>query len=57
MNGLTRLWFIRFEWKPQDAWIGAFWRRDRPWSFDLWVCIVPMMPLHIGWKAQVAHDD
>lgn len=36
---------LRFEFKKEDAWIGAFWRRtgDR---FDLWLCLVPCFPLH-----------
>ena len=39
---------LRIEWKPQDCWVGVFWRR-RPGSigpFDVWVCIVPMLPIH-----------
>lgn len=45
---------IRFEWKPQDCWIGAFWKRKQMrWGdmaqTDLWLCIVPMFPLHICW--------
>ena len=51
------------EFKPQDCWIGAFWKNDsyetyhRPgidhpalpaigYSFDLWICILPMLPIH-----------
>ena len=56
-------WRIRLEWKPQDCWIGAFWktdiyetyhrRGDSPAlpavyeRFHLWVCLLPMLPLHI----------
>ena len=32
---------VRIEWKPQDCWIGAFWKAGH-----LWVCIVPMLPIH-----------
>jgi hypothetical protein len=65
-TGMTRRWFIRIEWKPQDCWIGVFWKqgitvddgisRKSPWTFDAWVCLLPMLPIHFGWKAQVFHD-
>lgn len=54
-KGMTRHWFARVERKPQDCWVGVFWKRDYPWSLDVWVCLVPMLPLHLGWKAQVKH--
>lgn len=54
-KGMTRRWFVRLEWKPQDCWIGAFWKRNHPWSLDVWVCVLPMVPLHFGWIAQAAH--
>lgn len=54
-EGVTRRWFCRLEWKPQDLWVGVFWKRDYPWQLDVWVCIVPMVPIHFGWEAQVAH--
>jgi hypothetical protein len=45
-------WSWRFEFKPQDMWVGVFWRLDRPGGFiaeslDVWVCVIPMVPLHI----------
>lgn len=53
---LLRLWSTRaaqhwlyFEVKKEDAWIGAFWRYERgDWgsTFNLWVCLLPCMPLH-----------
>lgn len=36
---------LRLEFKAQDAWIGAFWKRGTD-RFDLWVCLVPCFPLH-----------
>ena len=51
-TGMTRRWRFAVEWKPQDCWVGVFWKRNYPWSFDLWVCVVPMVPLHLSWKAQ-----
>ena len=37
-----------FEWKPQDLWIGAFWKRIGN-TLDLWICVVPCVPLHLYW--------
>lgn len=39
-------WRARFEWKVEDAWIGAYWRRSED-AFDLWICLLPCVPLHI----------
>lgn len=56
---------IKFEFKPQDLWIGIFWKY-RGLSFyceikkpdamgfydfilDIWICIIPCLPLHIKW--------
>lgn len=41
------------EWKPQDLWIGAFWKRTTFQTgyrgVDLWLCLIPCLPLHIWW--------
>jgi hypothetical protein len=42
-----RNWNLQLEWKPQDLWIGAFWKRDGN-RFDLWVCILPCLPVHFS---------
>jgi hypothetical protein len=45
---MTRRWRWRLEWKPQDLWVGAYWKSG--WDrFDLWICLVPCLPIHI-WK-------
>ena len=39
----------RFEWKPQDCWIGFFWKKQEGAfanRLDVWVCILPMLPFH-----------
>ena len=41
-------WSYHIEWKPQDCWIGAFWRQDGC-CVDLWLCVLPMVPLHVSW--------
>lgn len=55
-TGMTRRWFVRIEWKPQDCWLGVFWKRDYPWALDVWICLLPMLPLHFGWKPQIQHN-
>ena len=45
-------WSFIIEWKLEDLWIGAFWRRDGN-CFDLWVCLLPCLPLHFScWGAR-----
>lgn len=51
---MTRHWSARLEWKPQDCWVGVFWKRDYPRSFDLWVCVLPMLPFHVSWRARIS---
>lgn len=54
---------LRLRWKPQDCWVGVFWRRDRragmfvdrgwvEWTerWDVWVCLLPMLPIHLSWR-------
>lgn len=36
------------EWKVQDLWIGASWRRMGN-CVDLWVCFVPCVFIHLCW--------
>jgi hypothetical protein len=38
----------QFEWRPRDLWIGAYWKRIGN-CIDLWVCLLPCLPLHISW--------
>lgn len=37
-----------FEWKLQDLWVGAFWKRQGN-CVDLWICFLPCVPLHVSW--------
>lgn len=41
-------WRWQFEFKPQDLWVGAFWKRIGN-CVDLWVCLLPCVPLHVSW--------
>lgn len=45
-------WAWRFEFKPQDLWLGVFWKRENHVGYirstlDIWVCVLPMIPLHL----------
>lgn len=44
----------RLEFKLEDFWVGIFWRWQehrlhQPDALDVWVCLVPCLPLHITW--------
>jgi hypothetical protein len=45
---------IRIEFKPEDLWIGVFWRKqhEQGWHtrFDVWICILPCVPIHVWWQ-------
>lgn len=47
MNERNRDWNFQLEFKPQDCWIGAYWRRDGN-CVDVWICVLPMLPLHFS---------
>jgi len=61
---------VRLEWQPRDLWIGAYW--ERRWArpedgppqdrqryrvYDLWVCALPCLPLHLRWLRLGAKED
>ena len=39
-------WRWGFEFKLQDLWIGAYWKRIGN-CVDIWICLLPCVPLHI----------
>lgn len=39
-------WSVALEFKPQDLWIGLFWRNERG-RLDIWICLLPCWPIHI----------
>ncbi len=45
---VRRGWTARFEFKLPDLWVGAFWKRSGN-CVDLWVCLLPCVPLHVLW--------
>lgn len=51
--------WMRLEFKPQDLWVGAYWEHrpgrqitpsipDWRWrDLHIWLCLLPMLPLHL----------
>lgn len=42
----------QFQWEVRDIWVGLFWRinREMPppyYTLHLYICIVPLIPLHV----------
>lgn len=49
---LPRDWCVTIECKPQDCWIGVFWKTEdwggnAGWR-DVWICIVPCLPIRLS---------
>lgn len=43
----TRHLYVAWEFKLQDAWIGAFWSHwTQTKALHIWVCLVPCFPIH-----------
>jgi hypothetical protein len=46
---------VAVEWKPQDLWIGVFWKTthcqtddgEKPLTTDIWICLLPCLPIHL----------
>lgn len=56
---------LRLEWKPQDCWVGVFWKRSDQrlltqagplTALDVWVCILPMLPIHYTSRLTAVHQ-
>ena len=46
--------WVSLEFVPGDMWIGLFWRRKHPISWNRWeffICILPCFPIRIEWMA------
>lgn len=41
-------WNAQIEWKLADLWVGLFWKRTGN-CIDLWICVLPCVPLHVSW--------
>ncbi len=41
---------IRIYFEPRDIWLGVFW--DRRPELNVWVCLLPMLPIHVRFGKQ-----
>ncbi len=49
-NGWRSRVDIILKFEPRDIWVGVYWKRSTILKrLDFWICIVPMVPLHIRW--------
>jgi hypothetical protein len=55
---------LTLEFKPADLWIGAYWATstfsDMPHrqarQIDVWVCILPMLPIHLTFRKPFSYN-
>lgn len=53
MNTLAQIafhgWSAALEFKAEDAWVGAFWRRSGVYAeqLEIWICLIPCLPIHL----------
>lgn len=49
---------VEVQFKIQDAWVGAYWKRfhdvagDPRWTYELWVCLIPFVPIYFTWRTR-----
>jgi hypothetical protein len=57
-------WKIRLEFKIEDLWVGLFWKSKYQaagggkWErseYDLWICLIPCVPIHLRWVSPRAY--
>jgi hypothetical protein len=37
-------------WEPRDLWFGLYWNWPNAARFDLYLVVVPTVPLQLSWK-------
>jgi len=57
---------VSVQWEPRDLWVGAYWDvtinsgefgyYDGRW-FDVWLCLVPCVPIHVEWYRRKAGTE
>jgi len=42
--------FVKIKFDPKDVWVGIQWATHSPNSrtWDVFICIIPMLPIHVG---------
>ena len=51
---MSRKTHIRLEAKLADMWIGIFWKVSQLGTLDIWICLLPCLPIHIIHTWEVA---
>jgi hypothetical protein len=44
---LSTHWNAQLEFKLADMWIGCFYSQDDIGRINIWVCLLPCLPIHI----------
>jgi len=44
---LSKNWNFCLEFKLADLWVGAFWSEDDIGLIDIYICVLPCLPIHI----------
>lgn len=47
--GRKRHWrrIVKLEVKKEDCWIGCYWKKTGYWRYDVYICLLPCLPVHI----------
>lgn len=50
---------VKLKFEPRDLWVGVYWDFERyiwnpdqteHWWLDVYVCLIPTLPLRLGWR-------
>lgn len=44
---LVKHWNASLEFKLADMWVGCFWSQNDIGLIDIWICLLPCLPIHI----------
>lgn len=44
-------WIIKLQVEARDMWFGVYWTFDVK-TFDMYVCLIPMFPIHSRWTTE-----
>ena len=49
-------WCCGLEFNSQALFIGIFWKTTLVWQLDIWITIIPLFPIHIGFVKKKMMD-
>lgn len=38
--------------EPRDVWVGVYWTRTAEGGLDVYLCVVPCLPLRLRWARE-----